>query len=212
MNGPDGSRRRGPAPGSGRPGGGCAGLVSGVVKVYTKTGDDGTTGLFYGGRVPKDSAQPWAYGTVDEAQAVLGVARSFVEPGSELDQLLIRLCHDLYVAMAELATLPENRAKLQAGTTLVTAEMVAALERLIDDYSERFEAPTEFVIPGGERAAAQLDLARTVVRRAERLAVRVLADGSQVVAYLNRLSDLLWTLARWREGDPLASRSVDGLG
>ena len=82
------------------------------MKVYTRTGDDGSTGLFYGGRVPKDSPRPWAYGTVDEAQAHLGVARSLCRPGDELDGLLTRLCHDLYVLMAELATLPENHVKL----------------------------------------------------------------------------------------------------
>ena len=185
-------------------------LASGPMKVYTRTGDDGTTGLFYGGRVAKDSARPWAYGTVDEAQAALGLARAFAEPGGELDQLLVGLGHDLYVLMAELATLDENRSKLTPGRTLVTAEMVAALEELIDATSERFEAPTEFVIPGGDVVAAHLDLARTVVRRAERLAARVAVDGSQVVPYLNRLSDLCWTLARWQEGESLASRSAHG--
>ena len=98
------------------------------MKVYTRTGDDGSTGLFYGGRVPKDSPRPWAYGTVDEAQAQLGVARALCRPGDELDGLLTRLCHDLYVLMAELATLPENRAKLVEGRTLVTPAMVEALE------------------------------------------------------------------------------------
>jgi cob(I)alamin adenosyltransferase len=182
------------------------------VKVYTRTGDDGTTGLFYGGRVAKDGPQPWAYGTADEAQAVLGVARAHCEPGSELDELLVKLCHDLYVLMAELATLPENRHKLAAGQTLVTEAMVQALEHLIDDVSARFEMPKEFVIPGRNLVAAHLDLARTVVRRAERLALRVAPPGSQVVPYLNRLSDLCWTLARWQEGESLASRQVHGTG
>lgn len=184
------------------------------VKVYTRTGDDGTTGLLYGGRVPKDSALPWAYGTVDEAQAALGVARALAEPDGELDRILVGLCRDLYVAMGELATLPQNRHKLSAGATLVTAEMVAALERLIDRVGERFTPPTEFVIPGQNALAAQLDVARTVVRRAERLALPAAAEGSSVVAYLNRLSDLCWTLARWAEGDdgPLRSRSVTPAG
>src|SRR3954471_22239678 len=180
------------------------------MKVYTRTGDDGSTGLFYGGRVPKDSPRPWAYGTVDEAQAHLGVARASCRPGDELDGLLTRLCHDLYVLMAELATLPENRVKLVEGRTRVTPAMVEALEAVIDDVSARFEPPTEFVIPGQNAVAAQLDLARTVVRRAERLAGRVDADGSQVVPYLNRLSDLCWTLARWQEGEALASRGAPG--
>ena len=180
------------------------------MKVYTRAGDDGTTGLLYGGRVAKSSARPAAYGSVDEAQAAIGVARAEADPGSELDLLLVGLCRDLYVVMAELATLSENRAKLQSGETLVSAAMTLALEGLIDSVSERFEPPTEFVIPGGSRLAAALDVARTVVRRAERDAIGVAEEGSHAVPYLNRLSDLLWVLARWQEGSALTSRSVSG--
>jgi cob(I)alamin adenosyltransferase len=176
------------------------------VKVYTRAGDDGTTGLFYGGRVPKDSPLPEAYGTVDEAQASLGVARTVAGVGSEIDDLLVRLCRELWVLMAELATLPENRHKLRDGETRVTADMVVALEQLIDDVSERFEPPSEFVVPGQTPLAANLDVARTVVRRAERRAFSAVGTGSQVVPYLNRLSDLLWTLARWQEGEHLSAR------
>lgn len=169
------------------------------MKIYTRKGDDGTTGLLFGGRVRKDSDAPRAYGAIDEAQAAIGVVRP--EAGAELDALLVRLCHDLYVGMAELATLPENRSKLEPGRQLVTAEMVDALEPMIDDVTDRFDMPTDFVIPGGTRAAALLDVARTVVRRAEREALSVAAEGSFVVPYLNRLSDLLWALARWQEGE-----------
>ena len=185
-----------------------AATIAFLMKIYTRTGDDGTTGLFYGGRVAKDSELPWAYGTVDEAQAALGMARTHTTPGGELDALLVRLCRDLYVLMAELATLPENRVKLAPGTTLVTEPMVTELERLIDDISSRFDLPTEFVIPGGNPVGAALDVARTVARRAERLALRAVVADSHVVPYLNRLSDLLWTLARWQEGTSLSSRSV----
>jgi cob(I)alamin adenosyltransferase len=171
------------------------------VKIYTRKGDDGTTGLLFGGRVRKDGDAPRAYGAVDEAQAAIGLARAEAEAEAELDLLLVDVCHDLYVCMAELATLPENRHKLTAGTQLVTSEMVAALEPRIDDVTARFPMPTDFVIPGGTRASAALDLARTVVRRAERESLSVAADGSFVVPYLNRLSDLLWALARWQEGD-----------
>jgi cob(I)alamin adenosyltransferase len=169
------------------------------VKIYTRKGDDGTTGLLFGGRVRKDSDAPRAYGAVDEAQAAIGVARVGAE--AELDALLVHVCHDLYVCMAELATLPENRSKLTAGSQLVTEPMVDALEPLIDDVTSRFPMPTDFVIPGGTRTSAALDVARTVVRRAERESLSVAADGSFVVPYLNRLSDLLWALARWQEGD-----------
>ena len=102
--------------------------------------------------------------------------------------------------MAEVATAPENRRKLQAGSTLVTADMVAALEAGIDDLLARFDMPSDFTVPGENRVAAALDLARTIVRRAERLAVAEPVEGSYVVAYLNRLSDLLWAMARWQEG------------
>jgi cob(I)alamin adenosyltransferase len=102
--------------------------------------------------------------------------------------------------MAEVATLPENRHKLAAGTSLVTTEMVTRLENEIDRLSAEIEMPTEFVVPGENQLSAALDVARTVVRRAERVAVGYPLDGSLVVPYLNRLSDLVWTLARWAEG------------
>jgi cob(I)alamin adenosyltransferase len=176
------------------------------VKIYTKHGDDGTTGLLYGTRVRKDSDLPVAYGTVDEAQAAIGVARAHADQGGDLDALLIELERDLYVLMAEVATAPENRHKLTDRTSRVTAEMVTALEQHIDRTTDRFEMPTEFVLPGGTVVAAHLDLARTVVRRAERVSLAVVDPGSQVVPYLNRLSDLLWALARWQEGESVRSR------
>lgn len=176
------------------------------MKIYTRKGDDGTTGLLYGGRVMKDSAAPVAYGAVDELQAFLGLARA--ESEGELAELLLHLERDLWVAMGELATEPENRDRLVEGTTLVTGAMVVHLEELIDSFSERFDPPTEFVVPGQERVAALLDVARTVARRAERDSLPAAVDGSHVIAYLNRLSDLLWTLARWREGQSLPTRSI----
>jgi len=169
------------------------------LKIYTRKGDDGTTGLLYGGRVAKDSPAIEANGTVDEAQAVLGLARAEAERGSELDRLL----------MAELATATANRPKLVAGQTLVTAAMVERLEEQIDDLTGRFPPITEFVLPGHDRASAALDVARTVVRRAERLALAIAEPEAQVGPYLNRLSDLLWTMARWQEaGDSLPSRAA----
>ena len=174
------------------------------MKIYTRTGDDGTTGLYFGGRVRKDSDAPRAYGAVDEAQAAIGVARA--EADAELDAILVGVCHDLYLCMAELATLPENRAKNKQP---VTAAMVAGLEPLIDQATERFPMPTEFVIPGATRVGALLDVARTVVRRAERESLSVAAPDSHVVPYLNRLSDLLWALARWQDGGtPLLAKET----
>jgi cob(I)alamin adenosyltransferase len=179
------------------------------VRIYTRSGDDGTTGLLFGGRVRKDSAQTAACGDVDEAQATLGLARSAAEAGSELESLLVRLQRELWVLMAELATAPENRRRLSAEATLVTAGMVEGLEHVIDDLSGRFELPTEFVVPGQSVVSAFLDLSRTVVRRAERQALVVAPPGSHVVPYLNRLSDLLWTMARWQEDEPLPARGSD---
>ncbi len=174
-------------------------------KVYTRTGDDGTTALLYGGRVPKDSIGPSAYGAVDEAVAALGTARAETEPDSELGILLARLQRELFVVGAELATAPENRSKLVAGTTLVTESMASDLEPIIDDVTTRFTAPQEFVLPGENRLAGALDVARTVVRRAEREVVSAeqagWCPGSFVGTYLNRLADLVYTLARWQEGE-----------
>lgn len=178
------------------------------MKVYTRKGDDGTTGLLYGGRVRKDAPGPSAYGEVDEAQAAIGVARAHAERGGDLDELLVRVERDLWVLMADLATDGANRDKLSPGVSLVTEDMVTSLETTIDEVSERFELPAEFVVPGQEPLSAFLDLARTVVRRAERHCVGAAAEGSHVVAYLNRLSDLLWTLARWQEGTTLTARGT----
>jgi cob(I)alamin adenosyltransferase len=173
-------------------------------KIYTRKGDDGTTGLLYGGRVGKDSSGPDAYGAVDEAVSMLGLARAAAERGSELDELLLRLQRELFVVGAELATEPANRGKLEPGVSRTTDAMVTALEPVIDDITARYDAPTEFVLPGENRIAAALDVARAVVRRAERQSVAAAREGwlpdSQVVPYLNRLADLVYTLARWQEG------------
>ncbi len=170
------------------------------MRIYTKRGDDGTTGLLYGGRLDKSAPAVEAYGTVDEAQAFLGLARCEAGAGSELDTVLIELERDLWVLMADLATGDDDRHRLEAGRTLVTAEMVAGLEDRIDALAARSPMPTEFAVPGQTPTAALLDVARTVVRRAERRAVEVCPGPSFVVPYLNRLSDLLWTMARAEEG------------
>ena len=174
------------------------------MKVYTRTGDDGTTGLFHGGRVTKDAIGPEAYGTVDESVSALGVARAEAKAGGELSTLIVRLQRELFVVAAELATAPDLRDRLKAQDR-VSPEMVAALEPVIDDITARYEPPAEFVLPGENRTAAALDVARTVVRRAERRAVTATSEGwlgadSFVVPYLNRLADLVYTLARWQEG------------
>lgn len=179
-----------------------------VTRLWTGKGDDGTTGLLHGGRAPKSSPRLEALGAADEAQAAIGVARAEVADGSELDVILTALARDLWVLMAEVATSNENRSKLTDGQTLVTADMVMAVEQVIIDVSSRFDLPHEFVVPGQDRTSALLDLARTVVRRAERAAQAVLPEGSHAIPYLNRLSSLLWTLARWAEDEPLPTRTL----
>lgn len=181
------------------------------MDIYTRKGDDGSTGLFYGGRVSKASGGPEAYGAVDEAVSALGVARAAVD-GEIAEAILLRQ-RELFVVAAELATAPSNRHKLADGTSKVTAEMVAGLEQAIDGLVAEVGTPTEFVVPGGNPAAAAIDMARTTVRRAERRAV-ALADGgdledSEVVRYLNRLADYLYMLARVVEGEWTPSRQKE---
>lgn len=178
-----------------------------MTRLWTGKGDDGTTGLLFGGRAEKSSARIDAVGAVDEAQAVIGVARAEVARGGELDTLLVSIERDLWVLMAELATAPEHRSKLVAAQSLVTPEMIQRVEVAIVDVGARFELPQEFVVPGQDRTSALLDQARTVVRRAERSVHASTPAASQALPYLNRLSSLLWTLARWVEDEALPTRS-----
>ena len=174
-----------------------------MPRIYTKTGDDGTTGLLYGGRVPKDDAATEAYGTTDEAVAVLGQARASAD-GIVAEEILA-LQRELFVVGADLATNPEERAKLQPGVSLVTAEMTERLERRIDDLVAERALPQAFIVPGANAASAALDLARSVIRRAERNVVAMEREGRdvnpEVRRYLNRLSDLVFVLARRQAGE-----------
>jgi cob(I)alamin adenosyltransferase len=173
------------------------------VKIYTRKGDDGTTGLWYGGRVPKYSGRPEAYGSVDEAASALGLARVAAERGGELHTDILRVQNELFVAGAELATAPEAAERLEPGVSKVTPEMVDRLEADIDRYMDRVDLPPKFVIPGGTELSARLDVARAAVRRAERR-VAALKDAGDladeiVVTYLNRLSDALFAMARFAD-------------
>jgi cob(I)alamin adenosyltransferase len=174
------------------------------VKIYTKTGDDGTTALFGGGRVAKDDLRVEAYGTVDELNSVLGVAVAALAPGTEasdaLRALIYRLQGDLFVVGAALATLPEARERA-AGRRAprLGADRIASLEAEIDRYWDALPPLRNFILPGGTPAAASLHLARAVARRAERRVValaRTTDVDAQIGVYLNRLSDLLFVLAR----------------
>ena len=164
------------------------------MKIYTKTGDNGTTSLFAGGRVRKTHLRVEAYGTVDELNSVIGLARAHQPPS---DQWLAPIQAQLFHLGADLAT-PLNAksdwvVRMDAGT-------IQWLERIIDGCSTELPSLTNFVLPGGTLAAAQLHVARTICRRAERLVVALSDEediGDHVLPYLNRLSDVLFTLARW---------------
>jgi cob(I)alamin adenosyltransferase len=177
------------------------------VKIYTRKGDDGTTGLWYGGRVPKHHLRPEAYGSIDEAGSALGLARAATDKRTELYADILRVQNELFVAGAELATAPEAAERLEPGVSKTTAEMVDRLESDIDRYMDRVDLPPKFVIPGGTELSARLDVARAAVRRAERR-VAALKDAGElvdeiVVTYLNRLSDALFAMARFAdESDP----------
>jgi cob(I)alamin adenosyltransferase len=182
--------------------------------VATRRGDDGTTGLLFGSqRVYKDEVRTEAYGTVDEAIAALGLARAELalkaQDGSlprtmtRLPELILRLQRELFVVGAELATAPDSLDRQKPGETRVTAAMVEALDAVLADTEAAVELPREFVVPGETRLSAALELARTIVRRAERRTVSLrraepLPDDHSV-PYLNRLADLLWILARAAE-------------
>jgi cob(I)alamin adenosyltransferase len=177
-----------------------------VTRIYTRKGDDGTTSLWYGGRVAKTDARTEAYGSIDEAGAALGVARSRCGPDEgELAADILRLQRELFVAGAELATAPGAEGRLQEGISRIDDDMVAALEPVIDRYMDRVDLPPKFVISGGTRLSAQLDMARTVIRRAERRVVALMEEGElaseAVMRYLNRASDLVFAMARFADVD-----------
>jgi cob(I)alamin adenosyltransferase len=175
-----------------------------MPRIYTRTGDDGTTGMLYGGRISKSDPATEAYGAVDEAVAALGTARSLVD-NPALAAELLRIQRDLFVVGADLATNPAQRSKLEPGVSMATPQMVERIEALIDRTVAEHPLPREFVVPGANPVSAALDVARTVTRRAERRAVAMRQAGhevsGEVQGYLNRLSDLLFCLARWQAGE-----------
>jgi cob(I)alamin adenosyltransferase len=173
-----------------------------AAKIYTRKGDDGTTSLWYGGRVQKNDPRTEAYGALDEANSALGVARALCD-GERLHADIVRLQEELFIAGAELATSPQARERLEAGVTALDDDMVAWMEEAIDGYMAEVDLPPNFVIPGGTQLSAQLDVARAVLRRAERrIAVLVHSgelEGSTVPGYVNRASDLVWAMSRFAD-------------
>jgi cob(I)alamin adenosyltransferase len=168
------------------------------TKIYTRTGDDGDTGLFGGGRVPKDHPRVEAYGDVDELNSFVGLARS-IESETRIDEVLAPIQRDLFAIGALLATPNRDKMSEQLAKARIDDERISQLERAIDAADQELEPLKAFVLPGGTPKAAALHVARTVCRRAERRVVALARDEelpALVVVYLNRLSDLLFTLAR----------------
>jgi cob(I)alamin adenosyltransferase len=173
--------------------------------VATGRGDDGTTGLLYGGRIAKDDPRTEAYGTVDEAVAALGVARHALAVAGLVDLAgaVLRWQRELFVVGAELATNPSASDRLQDGVTRVSEGMLEGVEAALRELEARMTMPREFIVPGETRASAALEVARAVLRRAERRIVSLNRngelDGAWLLAYVNRLADLLWVMARHAE-------------
>jgi cob(I)alamin adenosyltransferase len=169
-----------------------------TLRIYTRTGDEGTTGLFGGGRVDKHHPRVEAYGDVDELNAALGFARA-IERLPRIDEVLVPVQRDLFAIGALLATPDRDRMQQQLAKARIDEDRIAQLERAIDDGEEELEPLRSVIVPGGTPKAAALHVARTVCRRAERRVValsREIEIPQLVVQYLNRLSDLLFVLAR----------------
>lgn len=175
-----------------------------MPRIYTKKGDDGTTGLLYGGRVPKDDLRTAVYGTLDETVSALGVARAGgLVP--EVEAIVVRLQREMFVVGAQLATAGENQDKLEEGVSKISASMTETAETDIDSLLETHPLRPEFILPGETMGSAGLDLARSTIRRAEREAVAMNREGlvpdPEILRYLNRVSDLLFAMARFHEAE-----------
>lgn len=169
-----------------------------LMKIYTRTGDEGGTGLFGGGRVGKDHPRVEAYGDVDELNAAIGLARC-IQTLPRIDEVLVPIQRDLFAIGALLATPDHDKMREHLAKARVDEERIAELERAIDRADEELEPLRSFIVPGGTAKGAALHVARTVCRRAERRVVHLGKEvtlPTLVVIYLNRLSDLLFTLAR----------------
>ncbi len=174
------------------------------MRIYTKKGDDGTTGLLYGGRVGKDDIRTEVYGTLDEVVSALGLARASGVV-DRVREIAIRLQREMFVVGAQLATSEKHQVKLAPGVSKVTPDMTERAESDIDELIAEHPLPQEFVLPGATPGAAGLDLARSTVRRAERQAVSMHRSGlipaPEILRYLATVSDLLFVLARFEEAE-----------
>lgn len=169
------------------------------MKSFNKKGDDGTTSLLFGHRIPKYSPRTEAYGAIDEANSAMGLARALISDPA-LKQIILSVQQELFIVGAELATLPPENEKLKKR---ISRQHTLRLEQFINEYEGKVEMPNCFVAPGGSPGAGSLDLARSTMRRAERRIAKLFDDGEvknpEILCYCNRLSDLLFTLARYEE-------------
>lgn len=172
------------------------------MRIYTKKGDDGTTGLLYGGRVSKADLRTEVYGTLDETVSALGLARA-AGLVMRVEDIVVRIQREMFLVGAQLATSADNQDKLQEGISKVSPVMTEQAERDIDSLLEEHPLPQEFILPGALLSSAGLDVARSTVRRAERQAVALDREGlvadPEILRYLNRVSDLLFACARYEE-------------
>ena len=186
-----------------------------MPRIYTRTGDDGTTGLLFGGRISKSDPPAAAIGAVDEVVAALGLARALSGRPDVAEELLV-VQRELFVVGADLAANPSARDRLEPEVSLVTDGMIERVERRIDELVTSHPLPNAFVVPGANPASAALDVARANARRAERSIVALREAGHEVneslLRYVNRLADLLFVLARVQAGEtePVSRRGAEG--
>jgi len=172
------------------------------VKTFNKKGDQGETSLLYGGRVPKSSPRPQAYGVVDEAMSALGLARALCS-NARVKEVVYKVQQDLSILAAELATESQHHDRLKEHNWVITAAMVDQLQQWIEQFEGEIQMPKQFIVPGATAGSGALDLARSIIRRAERRTValwrRRMLTNEHVLSYLNRSADLVFTLARYEE-------------
>ena len=174
------------------------------MKLYTRKGDEGESSLLFGGRVSKADPRCDAYGSIDEAVSAMGLGKS-LSNNQEIKNILLKIQREMFIVGSELATAPSEYHKLKQNFSVVTTDMVTALENLIDEITDQVELPPEFIVPGASPGSSAIDIARTLVRKAERRVVTLNSQqkikNPEILRYLNRLSDLLFILARFEDKD-----------
>jgi cob(I)alamin adenosyltransferase len=185
------------------------------MKTFDKQGDQGETSLLYGERISKSDRRAEAFGAIDEAVSALGLARALATEG-RVRATVLHFQNQLFLIGAEMATTLEHRDKLAQHFEVIGMQHVDRIEEMITKLENEMEMPTSFVIPGATPAAAALDVARTAIRRCERRAVALQTQGlvhnEAILAYLNRLADLMFTLARYEEQEHPVPASVESVG